>query len=344
MVQPFPIGELFILGFRGFFVPQWLSEFAGRYGLGGVILFDYDVALQRYERNVISLHQVRSLCREVAALPSTPMVFVDQEGGNVRRLKEEQGFASLPSARAFSSISKAKREHLADTCFAEMRGLGVSYNLAPVIDLDLNPSNPDIGALERSFSAEPEAVRENVEIFSRAAKANGIGLCLKHYPGLGGVSVNSHETLTDLSDSLNDEQLALFYELAPILPGEAVLVSHGIVDQWEAGVPVSVSGPALEALRAELPDVLLISDDLQMEGLQQTMGTSEACLRGLRGGLDLVLIGNNLKDQARHAGTYAEMLVRALETDVVLISRAQKALKRIRERKSRFARGYSTGS
>lgn len=339
MAQPFPIGELFILGFRGFFVPQWLSDFAGRYGLGGVVLFDYDVALQRYERNVISPGQLRSLCREVAALPSNPMVFVDQEGGKVRRLKEEQGFASFPSADAFNRLSKPERENLAKTCFAELRGVGVSYNMAPVIDLNSNPSNPDIGAMQRSFSAEPEAVRENVEIVSRAAKTNGIGLCLKHYPGLGGASVNSHETLTDLSGTVNDAQLALFYDLAPTLPGEAVLVSHGIVDQWEAGVPVSVSRAALETLREKLPDVLLISDDLQMKGLQQTMGTSEACLRGLRGGLDMVLIGNNLKDQARHAGTYAEMLIRALKTDVVLISRAQQALKRIRERKSRFARG-----
>ena len=75
MAQPFPIGELSILVFHGFFVPQWLSDFAGCYGLeGGGILFDYDVALQRYERNVISPQQVRSFCREVATLPSNPMV------------------------------------------------------------------------------------------------------------------------------------------------------------------------------------------------------------------------------------------------------------------------------
>ena len=339
MAQPFPIGELFILGFRGFFIPQWLSDFAGRYGLGGVILFDYDFVLQRYERNVISPHQVRSLCREVAALPSRPMVFIDQEGGKVRRLKEEHGFAPLPSAGAFARFSKAEQAHLAETSFAELRQLGVSYNLAPVIDLNFNPSNSDIGAVERSFSSELEAVRENVEIFSRAAETSGIGLCLKHYPGVGSASVNSHDTLTDLSGTIKDSQLALFYDLAPNLPGEAVLVSHGIVDEWDPGVPVSVSGAALEALREKLPNVLLISDDLQMEGLQKTMGTSEACLRGLRGGLDMVVIGNNLKDQAHHVGTFAEMLIRALNTDIVLISRAQQALKRIRERKSRFARG-----
>lgn len=131
----------------------------------------------------------------------------------------------------------------------------------------------------------------------------------------------------------------MFYDLVPNLPGEAVLVSHGIGGQWEAGVPVSVSAAALEALRAKLPDALLISDDLRMEGLPQTMGTSGACLRGLRGGLDMVTIGNNLKDQAHHAGTFAEMLIRALNTGVELISHTQQALKRIRERKTRFTRG-----
>jgi len=105
---------LFILGFRGFFVPQWLSDFADQYGLGGVILFDYDVTLQRYERNVISPVQVRSLCQEVAKSPFSPMVFLHQEGGRVKRLKAEQGFSPLPSAKAFNLLPKAERAEIAE--------------------------------------------------------------------------------------------------------------------------------------------------------------------------------------------------------------------------------------
>lgn len=69
------------------------------------------------------------------------------------------------------------------------------------------------------------------------------------------------------------------------------------------------------------------------------METGEACLRGLREGLDMMLIGNNLKNQARHSSTYTDLLIKALDTDAVLISRTQLALEWIRERKARFARG-----
>lgn len=91
-------------------------------------------------------------------------------------------------------------------------------NLAPVAELNFNPSNPDMGALERSFSAEPEAVRENVEIFSRATEACGIGLCLKHYPGLGGVSVNGHENTDRLAGPSTMRNSLCFTTLSPIYP------------------------------------------------------------------------------------------------------------------------------
>src|SRR5512138_800327 len=84
------IGELFILGFFGKTVPAWLAQFAARYGLGGVILFDYACRTQTYDNNIESPEQVQRLCEEIAALPARPMVFIDQEGGLVRRLKDSR--------------------------------------------------------------------------------------------------------------------------------------------------------------------------------------------------------------------------------------------------------------
>ena len=72
------VGELFILGFFGKTVPVWLQQFAARYGLGGAILFDYSCRTQQYDNNIESPAQVQRLCAEIAALPSGPMVFIDQ--------------------------------------------------------------------------------------------------------------------------------------------------------------------------------------------------------------------------------------------------------------------------
>src|SRR3982751_2800556 len=95
-------GELFTLGCHGKAVPDWLKAFAARFGLGGVILFDYSVRTRQYDNNIESPEQVRALCAEIARLPSAPLVFIDQEGGLVRRLKETRGFAPLPAGEGFN--------------------------------------------------------------------------------------------------------------------------------------------------------------------------------------------------------------------------------------------------
>ena len=104
-----PVGELFILGFYGKVVPGWLKTFAGRFGLGGVILFDYACRTQAYDNNIEAPEQVRQLCAEIAALPSGPLVFIDQEGGLVRRLKESCGFAPLQSAKDFNRLAPEQK-------------------------------------------------------------------------------------------------------------------------------------------------------------------------------------------------------------------------------------------
>src|ERR1700754_4176376 len=117
------IGELFMLGFFGKTVPAWLKEFAGRYGLGGVILFDYSCRTQQYDNNIESPEQVQQLCAEISALPSAPMVFIDQEGGLVRRLKESRGFAPLPSAREFNHLAANEKRRILAASLGEMRAL-----------------------------------------------------------------------------------------------------------------------------------------------------------------------------------------------------------------------------
>ena len=197
-----PIGELFILGFFGKTVPVWLKQFAARYGLGGAILFDYSCRTQQYDNNIESPEQVQRLCAEIAALPSGPMVFIDQEGGLVRRLKESRGFAPLPSAKEFNHLAPDEKRAILTASFAEMRRLGIHYDFAPVIDVDYNPDNPNIGRIKRSFSADIAEVEANALLASEVARAQRIGLCLKHFPGIGGAAVDSHQEFMDISDAL----------------------------------------------------------------------------------------------------------------------------------------------
>src|SRR4029453_3392164 len=119
------VGELFILGFFGKTVPDWLREFAARFGLGGVILFDYSVRTRQYDNNIESPEQVRALCAEIARLPSTPLVFIDQEGGLVRRPKDTRGFPPLPSAKELNLLAPQDKRGILAASFHELRALGI---------------------------------------------------------------------------------------------------------------------------------------------------------------------------------------------------------------------------
>jgi len=330
------IGQCFLLGFRGAEIPHWIKQFADIYGLGGVILFDFNCQTKTYDNNIHDPEQVRQLCADIAALPSGPLLFIDQEGGRVRRLKDTKGFAPLPSQQAFNLLPPEEKRRLVDGSFRELARLGFHYNLAPVIDLNLNPLNPDIGAVERSYSAEPADIRNNVRILDGAAKAARIGLSLKHFPGLGGATVNSHRELTDVSTTISDDQLELFYELGGSISGQSIVISHGIVRQWEEGIPVSMSPIGIAKIRQRLPRALLISDDLQMQGLQRKYRTGEACTAGLRAGLDMLCVGNNLMPEDEMVLSYAEAIRRQTRTDSFLADQVRLATARVAEAKARF--------
>ena len=328
------VGELFILGFFGKTVPVWLKQFAARYGLGGAILFDYSCRTQQYDNNIESPEQVQRLCREIAALPSTPMVFIDQEGGLVRRLKESRGFAPLPSAKEFNHFAPDRKRAILTASFAEMRRLGIHYDFAPVVDVDYNPDNPNIGRIKRSFSADLAEVEANALLASEVARAQRIGLCLKHFPGIGGAVVDSHQEFMDISDALRSEQEELFYSLAPKMFGDAVLVSHAIVRQWDKDRPMTLSAAGLGRLRKRLPDTLLITDDMQMQGLQKALGTREASLQSLNAGMDMLCIGNNLFDQEQEMAAIAEYVEQGLRDKALSGSAIEKSIARVAKRKA----------
>jgi beta-N-acetylhexosaminidase len=328
------VGELFILGFFGKTVPAWLKEFAARYGLGGVILFDYSCQTLQYDNNIESPDQVRRLCEEISRLPSGPMVFVDQEGGLVRRLKQDRGFAPLPSARDFNGLATSEKQKILTASFGELRRLGIRYNFAPAIDVDYNPDNPNIGRIKRSYSADIREVEANALLVNQAARDARIGLCLKHFPGIGGASVDSHQEFMDISDALHPEQEELFYSLAPAMFGDAVLVSHAIVRQWDRENPATLSATAIGRLRRRLPNTLLITDDMQMQGLQRAHGTREASLRALKAGIDMLCIGNNLIDQEREMAGIADAIGQGLAAGTLDRPELGQSIARVRQRKA----------
>jgi beta-N-acetylhexosaminidase len=262
------------------------------------------------------------------------MVFIDQEGGLVRRLKEDRGFAPLPSPKEFNHLALEEKRRILAASFKELRQLGIHYNFAPAIDVDYNPDNPNIGRIKRPYSPVIAEVEANALLASEVARDARIGLCLKHYPGIGGAEVDSHQEFMDISDALHPEQEALFYSLAPKMCGDAVLVSHAIVRQWDKDNPVTLSAAGIGRLRAHLPDTLLVTDDMQMQGLQKALGTREASLQSLKAGMDMLCIGNNLFDQEREMDGIADTIEQSVRDQTLAESAIQQSIERVRRRKA----------
>ena len=180
------VRSLLVVGFRGSTLKDggWVARALGD-GLGGVILFDRDQETGGL-RNVRSPAQVRRLTADIrAAAGRTPVIAIDQEGGLVTRLSPKHGYPAVASEAVIGAGTTAHARRWAKALAATLADAGVTLNLAPVVDLDVNPSSPAIGALGRSFSADADVVVRMAGIEVAAHRAAGVATALKHFPGIG---------------------------------------------------------------------------------------------------------------------------------------------------------------
>ena len=151
-------GQMIMVGFRGLSVTDEhpIARDIRERHIGGVILFDYDVPSRTYGRNIESPKQLKALTASLQQRAGIPLfVAVDQEGGKISRLKEKNGFPPTLSQKRLGTQDDVEENGAAGGDYGKtLAGLGINLNFVPVVDLDLNPENPIIGKLERSFSRQ----------------------------------------------------------------------------------------------------------------------------------------------------------------------------------------------
>jgi beta-N-acetylhexosaminidase len=223
----------------------------------GVILFS---------RSVESAPQVRSLVLSLQELEHSPFVAVDLEGGAVNRLAALWGTLPCP-ARAAVAGRRAVRA-LGEAAGAACRNLGIHLDLAPVVDLEC----PDglIARQSRTLGDNPERVATLARVFLEGMSSWCVGGCLKHFPGLGAVTVDTHEKLPTLT--LDEEQLRPHLEAFAALSEETALVmmAHVVVPRLGDGKRPASLSPTLVERAAKLPgSPVVLSDDLEMGALAE---------------------------------------------------------------------------
>ena len=324
------IGQLFMVGFEGTAITPELAAWMETYGWGGVILFGRNV---ESPAQLLSLTRGLQMARRRDSLPL--LIAVDQEGGRVTRLKAP--FTAFPSAaRVGQTASEPLAYEVGQTIGRELCAVGINMDMAPVLDVLTNPANTVIG--DRAFGRDPLGVARLGLAFMRGLHSAGVLAVAKHFPGHGDTWLDSHVALPF---SKRGEAQLRACELLPFQEAigaglQAIMTAHVIFKAWDPDHPATVSSSILSGiLRTELGfSGVIVSDDLGMAAVSETMPWEEVPLRAIRAGVDLLLICHHRQRQEQ---AYASVL-RAIECGEIAEAVVDAAVARVQALKARLDR------
>lgn len=293
------IGQMLMVGFSGLQVndEHFIVQDIRQRHLGGVVLFNYDVPTQQPVRNIASPAQVKALVASLQSISSLPLlVAIDQEGGIVSRLNEVYGFPATVSHHHLGARNDLTATYQQTAAMAKTQAeLGINLNLAPVVDLCVNPDNPIIAQYERCFSADPDLVSGHASQFIQAHHDQGVLCTLKHFPGHGSSTEDSHQGLVDITETWSRTELDPYVHLIAAKQADAIMTAHVFNSHLDAEYPATLSRPIITGiLRQELGyDGIVISDDIQMGAIINHYGFETAIEKAIAAGVDILAFANN---------------------------------------------------
>jgi|GEM_PF-3255327 len=278
------ISQLFVTGVRSRVLSKKERQLFKKWPVGGIIYF---------KRNYKNPNQFLSLHSDILnATKSDPFTFTDQEGGNVVRIGTAY---DSPTPMAVGMLkSKKVTNYLGQAYGSLLADLGISANLAPVVDIRSKDSLDFIST--RSLSSNPKTVSSLSLQLSKGMIASGVIPTLKHFPGLGGVKSDSHKKVAFKKSTLNQIKKRDWMPYTAHSKAKIpffVMTSHTqlVLDDKDYGI-VTYSKPALTLLRESTsPEQIAITDDLEMGGAKIKSNFEEAALKSFMAGHDLILIG-----------------------------------------------------
>ena len=331
------IGQMLLVGFRGVALDAESLAMLSRVKPGGVILFDFDGPSGGAEdRNITGPQQLGALTAELQAASTTSLfIAIDAEGGYVNRLRTRYGFPLVvPSAQTLGEGSPEDTAAIAAELAAELSAYGINWNLAPVVDVNIDPESPAIGYWERSFSADPEVVTAHARAFVEGHREHGVITVLKHFPGHGSAAGDTHIGVTDVTDTYQRaDELEPYRRLIAEGYDAPIMTAH-IVNRNldERALPATLSRPIMtDLLRGEMGfEGLVLSDDMQMGAIVTEFGLEEAALEAINAGVDIVLLTNQSGPYDLAVITRVhDAIARAVTEGLISAERIRESLERI---------------
>lgn len=292
IVQPADLtpGELTTAGTAA----KWALE---QYPVGGLL---YDAS------NLVELTQTHTMLSNVQSFSKIPLILTcDEEGGRVNRLMHTIGTTYIGPMLDYKDQGPGKAAENAKTIASDLKSCGFNMDLAPVADVWSNPANTVIG--DRAYSDDFEQAAQLVAAAVGGFHEGGMACTLKHFPGHGDTSADSHYGSVYVYKTLDELRTA---ELLPFRAGigagaDAVMMGHLIIADVDDRPALFSHKIVTELLREELGfDGVVITDSLKMQAMTDHYGSGDIAVEAIQAGVDLLLCPQNL-DEAVSALTQA---------------------------------------
>jgi beta-N-acetylhexosaminidase len=314
------VGQLMMVGFRGTAVDEEVEALVRGHLVGGVCLFKHNI------RDAAQVARLNDGLRRLLINHIPPFLALDQEGGNVVRVHDQ--VVVLPSNMALGATRSAELAYAAGRAQGEdLKRLGFNMNLAPVLDVNLNPRNPVIGV--RSYGDSVPLVSELGRAFVRGQEDAGLVTVAKHFPGHGATDADSHKALPVMAETREEVLAQMEPFRAAIQDGlDGLMTAHVAIPGLTGNnVPATLSPQVLGGLlRQELGfDGLVLTDEMEMEAIVQRYGVGRAAVLAVKAGADMVLVPwrNEKKTEVYEA------LLAAVRSGELPAARLEQAVRRI---------------
>ncbi len=284
------ISNMIVIGFKGYDLndtnPLYLH--LKKYPLGGVILFD---------KNIKDEIQLKNLTTQLTFLSKNNLLItIDEEGGRVSRLGKVEGFSKTPSAKQIALRGDMAAKKSYEKMALMLNDVGINCNLAPSVDLAINPKNQVIVKNGRSFSKDQKVVIKYATIFMQEMQKQGVLSVIKHFPGHGSSLLDSHDGFVDVSKSWSYLELVPFERLIKNKDTKMIMTAHIYNKNLDAIYPATLSYSINQTLLREKLGFngVLISDDLQMRAISKNYSLQESLKLSINSGVDLLLFANQI--------------------------------------------------
>ena len=326
------VGQTMMFGFHGMEPSPEITKLIRDHHVGGVIVFARNIG---HPQDVLKLTVALQKIAYEAGHSHPLLISIDQENGIVRRLGA--GTTLLPGSMAIAATGKLENVFdVSRATGAELKALGINFNLAPVLDVNNNPNNPVIGV--RSYGEDPHWVAECGVQAIKGLQAANVATCGKHFPGHGDTAKDSHLTLPTIPhDRARLEQVELVPFVKAIAEGvDSIMIAHVCFPEIEpdTSVPATMSRRVITGmLRGELGfQGVITTDCMEMHAISKTIGTVEGTYQAFKAGTDLAFISHTHDWQE----AAIERLVSGIEAGDVTEERLDESVGRILALKEKY--------